>query len=217
MIIKVCGMADPENISGLAELGLVDWMGMIFYPPSRRYVPAFSVDPQYYQRLSLPKVGVFVNATPDEIQRVGKAYGLDKVQLHGDESPGQVREIKIQTGLPLIKVLRIGKDWSWQGLEAYEELVDYFLLDTDGPSYGGTGHRFNWEIIKQYPFHKPFLLSGGIQADQAGQLVDLYQSSPHMGGIDINSKFEVRPGLKDLDLIRDFASQIRQELQKTKE
>lgn len=217
MIIKVCGMAVPENIRGLEDLGLVDWMGMIFYPPSKRYVPEFSVDPKYYQGVSLPKVGVFVNASPDKIQGVGKAYGLDKVQLHGDESPEQVREIKALTGLPLIKVFRVGKEWSWQGMEAYEELVDYFLLDTDGPSFGGTGHRFNWEIIKQYPFHKPFLLSGGIEVGQANELVDLYQSIPHMAGIDINSKFEVRPGLKDLSLVRKLASQIRKQRQKTKE
>ncbi|WP_162343526.1 phosphoribosylanthranilate isomerase [Cyclobacterium salsum] len=217
MIIKVCGMADPENIRGLEKLGLVDWMGMIFYPPSRRYVPGFSVVPEYYQGVALTKVGVFVNASPDEIQGVARTYGLDKVQLHGDETPEQVREIKNLTGISLIKVFRIGKEWSWQGLEAYEELVDYFLLDTDGPSYGGTGHQFNWEIIKQYPFHKPFLLSGGIQAGQARELVDLYQSAPHMAGIDINSKFEIRPGLKDLGLVWELAWEIRQQLQKTKE
>lgn len=180
-------------------------------------MPGFSVNPEFYEVVSLPKVGVFVNAGPEEIQRVAMSYGLDKVQLHGDESPEQVREIKKLTGLPLIKVFRVGKDWSWQGAEAYEDLVDYFLLDTDGPSYGGTGHRFNWEIIKQYPFHKPFLLSGGIQADHAGELVDLYQSNSQMAGVDVNSKFEIRPGIKDLDLVREFARQVRKQLEKTKE
>ncbi|WP_154852868.1 phosphoribosylanthranilate isomerase [Cyclobacterium xiamenense] len=217
MIIKVCGMAEPANIRGLVDLQLVDWMGMIFYPPSRRYLPGFQVAPEFYRNIVLPKVGVFVNASAAEIQEAATTYGLDRVQLHGDESPEQVREVKQQTGLPVIKVLRIGADWAWEGLENYEEPVDFFLLDTDGPSYGGTGHRFNWGIGKQYPFHKPFLLSGGIQEDHVDELVDLYRSCPQMAGIDINSKFELRPGVKNLDLIRIFASKIRQQLEKTNE
>jgi phosphoribosylanthranilate isomerase len=210
-------MAEPTNIQGLVDLQLVDWMGMIFYPPSRRYLPGFQVDPEFYRDIVLPKVGVFVNAGVEDICRAATTYGLDRIQLHGDESPEQVREVKQQTGLPVIKVLRIGEDWDWKGLEAYEAQVDHFLLDTDGPSYGGTGHRFNWEIGKQYPFHKPFLLSGGIQADQVEELLDMYRSCPQMVGIDINSKFEQQPGVKNLDLIRIFASQIRQQLEKTNE
>ncbi|NHE58950.1 phosphoribosylanthranilate isomerase [Cyclobacterium plantarum] len=217
MIIKVCGMADIANMEGLVELGLVDWMGMIFYPPSKRYVPDFGQPPEAYRRWTIPKVGVFVNASAETIHSAVKAYGLEKVQLHGDETPQEVEEIRNQTNVELIKVFRIGADWSWKGLEAYLAHVDYFLFDTDGPSFGGTGHRFNWEILKQYPFNKPFLLSGGISIDQVDEIMECYHNLPAMAGIDINSKFEIRPGLKDLDLIREFTLRIRNKAMKIKE
>ncbi|WP_163380042.1 phosphoribosylanthranilate isomerase [Cyclobacterium sp. SYSU L10401] len=216
MIIKVCGMADNENFEGLQEIGLIDWVGMIFYPPSRRYVPGFGHAPETYQKWSLPKVGVFVNASCDTIQSTVKAYGLGKVQLHGDELPQQLEEIKRQLDVELIKVFRIGADWSWKALEPYLPHVDYFLFDTDGPTFGGTGHRFNWELLKQNPFNKPFLLSGGIGIEQVDEILEFYQSLPAMEGIDINSRFEVRPGLKDLKLITEFTRQLRNRAMKIK-
>ncbi|SHN25980.1 phosphoribosylanthranilate isomerase [Cyclobacterium lianum] len=209
MIIKVCGMADPGNIQGLVELGLVDWMGMIFFPPSRRYVPGFGHAPDSYRKWPIPRVGVFVNASAALIRSTVHAYGLDKVQLHGDESVGQVEEIRNGFEGELIKVFRMGADWSWEALELYLPHVDYFLFDTDGPSFGGTGHRFNWEILKEYTLDKPFLLSGGIGAEQVAEILECYQSLPAMKGIDINSRFEKKAGWKDLKLIRKFALEIK--------
>ncbi|GAB2989392.1 phosphoribosylanthranilate isomerase [Cyclobacterium sediminis] len=209
MIIKVCGMAEPENISGLLGIAGVDWMGMIFYPPSGRYVPNFGQDATRYKGIALPKVGVFVNESTEEILRIVKDYGLSMVQLHGDESTDQLQALKEQTEVKLIKVFRVGADWSWKSLEPYIDLVDYFLFDTDGPSYGGTGHQFNWELLESYPYETPFLLSGGITPKDAENLLACYEAFPAMVGIDINSKFEISKGVKDLEKIKTFTAAIR--------
>jgi len=209
MIIKVCGMADPENISGLIGIEQVDWMGMIFYPPSGRYVPNFGLDAAFYKQLCLPKVGVFVNECTAEILRKVADYGLSMVQLHGDEVPEQLQAIREKSSVKLIKVFRVGSDWNWKTLEPYVALVDYFLFDTDGPSYGGTGHQFNWELLKTYPYDIPFLLSGGITPSDTETLLDCYQSFSAMAGIDINSKFEISKGIKDLEKIKTFTAELR--------
>ena len=209
MIIKVCGMADPENILGLKGIEQVDWMGMIFYPPSGRYVPKFGQEAAFYKQLSLPKVGVFVNESTTEIIRKVNDYGLSLVQLHGDELPEQLQAIREKSNVKLIKVFRVGADWNWKTLEPYVALVDYFLFDTDGPSYGGTGHQFNWELLKAYPYQIPFLLSGGISAQDTETLLNCYQEFPAMAGIDINSKFEISKGFKDLEKVKTFAAAIR--------
>lgn len=209
MIIKVCGMAEPENISGLLEIEGVDWMGMIFYPPSGRYVPNFGQDVALYKSIALPKVGVFVNESTEEIISIVKDYGLSMVQLHGDESPAQLQALRKQSKAKLIKVFRVGAEWSWKSLEPYIDLVDYFLFDTDGPSYGGTGHQFNWELLKTYPYKTPFLLSGGIASKDVENLLACYKAFPAMVGIDINSKFEISKGVKDLEKIKTFTAAIR--------
>ncbi|WP_149394894.1 phosphoribosylanthranilate isomerase [Cyclobacterium marinum] len=208
MIIKVCGMAEPDNISGLLGIAEVNWMGMIFYPPSGRYVPKFGQDAAGYKRVSLPKVGVFVNESTEEILRVVKDYGLSLVQLHGDEPPSQLQALRERTKVKVIKVFRVGADWNWKSLEAYKDLVDYFLFDTDGPSYGGTGHQFNWELLESYPYETPFLLSGGIAPKDVENLLACYKAYPAMVGIDINSKFEISKGVKDLEKIKTFTAAI---------
>ncbi|WP_339709664.1 phosphoribosylanthranilate isomerase [Cyclobacterium amurskyense] len=212
MILKVCGMADPENISGLTHINEVDWMGMIFYPPSGRYVPNFGQEPTFYKQLSIPKVGVFVNENTDEILKKVTDYGLSMVQLHGDESPEQLKAIREKSNVKLIKVFRVGADWNWQTLEPYEALVDYFLFDTDGPSYGGTGHQFNWELLNTYPFKTSFLLSGGIAPEDTESLKYCFRNFPAMVGIDINSKFEISKGIKDLEKIKLFTAAIKDDV-----
>ena len=209
MIIKVCGMAEPDNISGLSGIPEVDWMGMIFYPPSGRYVPKFGQDAAIYKSIALPKVGVFVNESTAEILRIVKDYGLSMVQLHGDESPDQLKALREQTPAKLIKVFRVGADWSWKSLEPYLDPVDYFLFDTDGPSYGGTGHQFNWDLLETYPFKTPFLLSGGITPKDVENILACYRAFPAMVGFDINSKFEISKGVKDLEKIKRFTVAIR--------
>ncbi|MEX0882958.1 MAG: phosphoribosylanthranilate isomerase [Cyclobacteriaceae bacterium] len=209
MIIKVCGMAVPNNIRGLLNLGLIDWMGMIFYPQSKGYLPSFGFSPEDYLSINIPKVGVFVNADFKDIEEKVKQYGLQMVQLHGDESVELVKQVKDRLGVEVIKVFRIGGHWDWKVLLPYENWVDRFLFDTDGPTYGGTGSRFNWEILKKYTLNKPFILSGGIDKDSISAILDCYRKKPTMEGIDINSKFEFQPGKKNLEMIHQFSSQIK--------
>lgn len=209
MIVKVCGMADSENIKGLEALGNIDWMGMIFYPKSKRYLPSFGFPHSAYRDVNLPKVGVFVNEGLEVIKNTVSRYDLQKVQLHGDEPVELVKKVKAVLGVEVIKVFRVGESWNWEILFPYERHVDHFLFDTDSPSYGGTGHQFNWEILKQYPLNKPFLLSGGIGRDHVNAVLDWYGKVPALEGIDINSKFERQPGIKDLDLINTFVSELK--------
>lgn len=203
-------MADPENISGLIQIEQVDWMGMIFYPPSGRYVPGFGREAAGYKKYDIPKAGVFVNENTAEIISKIKDYGLSMVQLHGDEDPEQLKALRAKTKVRLIKVFRVGADWNWESLRPYTALVDYFLFDTDGPSYGGTGHRFNWDLLKSYPYKVPFLLSGGIGEGDAQAIIAAFGNFPAMAGIDINSKFELSKGIKDLNKIKVFTAAIRE-------
>lgn len=203
-------MADPENISGLIQLRQVDWMGMIFYPPSGRYVPGFGQEAASYKKYDIPKIGVFVNESTAGIISKVADYGLSMVQLHGDELPEQLKAIREKNKVKLIKVFRVGADWDWKTLEPYIALVDYFLFDTDGPSYGGTGHQFNWDLLKTYPYSVPFLLSGGISAGDVEAVIAAFGDFPAMVGIDINSKFEVIKGIKDLNRIKTFTAAIRE-------
>lgn len=202
-------MAEPENISGLLGIEGVNWMGMIFYPPSGRYVPNFGQDAAQYKSIAFPKIGVFVNEKTDKILKTVKDYGLSMVQLHGDESPEQVQRLREQSDAKLIKVFRVGAAWNWKSLEPFKGLVDYFLFDTDGPSFGGTGHQFNWELLATYPYETPFLLSGGIAPKDVENLLAAFKAFPAIAGIDINSKFEISKGVKDLEKIKTFTAAIR--------
>ncbi len=209
MIIKVCGMREMENIKGLLKEPSPDWMGLIFYPASPRYVKNANLPPTFYADLDVEKVGVFVNEDLHSIQRIVKDYGLDKVQLHGDEPPDLSRMLKETLGIEVIKVFRIGKEWMWEKAEPYVEHIDWLLFDTATPQFGGSGHRFDWGVIHTYPFAKPFLLSGGIGEEHKEAVLELARKLPKMKGIDINSKFEQAPGLKELEKVKSFIEYIR--------
>ncbi|WP_114750104.1 phosphoribosylanthranilate isomerase [Pleomorphovibrio marinus] len=209
MIIKVCGMRERENILGLLKAPAPDWMGMIFYPPSSRYVERPSVPAAFYAALPVEKVGVFVNELPATIKHKVEEYGLSKVQLHGDESPEQMDRLKKLLNIEVIKVFRVGNVWEWDRVTPYLDLADWFLFDTETPQYGGSGKRFDWGIIHSYPFDRPFLLSGGIDEGHMEAVLALAKEQPMMKGVDINSKFEQAPGLKELDKVKRFIHSIR--------
>ena len=198
MIIKVCGLRDSRNISQVARLG-VHWIGMIFWPRSKRYV---SVPPA-----SLPegvkRVGVFVDATLEEVRRHINDYRLDLVQLHGQESPDYVRALK---PFPVIKAFNIASPDDLLQTEAYEGLADYFLFDTKGKAVGGNGEKFDWSVLARYQGNTPFLLSGGIGPDDA-ESVKTFRH-PKCIGIDLNSRFEIEPALKDITRIKQFLEQL---------
>ncbi len=193
-MVKVCGMRDADNIREVDALG-IDMMGFIFWPKSSRYVserPAYL--PQRAQR-----VGVFVDEDVEQVRRTAADYALDYIQLHGAERPayvGQLREWRI------IKAFNIATVHDFAQTKPYEGLVDYFLFDAKGKSVGGNGEKFDWDVLQAYAGGTPFLLSGGIGPDDAERVKAFHH--PHCVGIDLNSRFEKEPGLKDIIKLKTF-------------
>ena len=207
MRIKVCGMRDPENIQSLIQEVNPDWMGLIFYSKSSRYVSGDSAGS--IQKLDVPKVGVFVNEPIEFVLNKIDEFNLSTVQLHGEESPEYVRELKLKTGKKLWKVISIGETIDWETLRDYVELIEFFLFDTATTQYGGSGKRFNWQVLEKYPFEKRFILSGGLNEESASEILALAEKMPQLAGVDLNSKFEDAPGLKNIDKLKSFSNKIR--------
>ncbi|MBP5371381.1 MAG: phosphoribosylanthranilate isomerase [Bacteroidales bacterium] len=202
MLIKVCGMRDSENMKAVAGLD-VDFMGMIFYPRSKRYVSEVPSFRPLRQKL----IAVFVNADIDEIAKTVETFHCDGVQLHGDETPEFVRSLKTVCNRLIIKAFQIATADDLHKTEQYETLCDYFLFDTATPSYGGSGESFDWSVLEAYHGKTPFLLSGGIGAESVERIKQF--SHPQCVGIDINSKFEVRPAMKDVEKIQRFVKELK--------
>ncbi len=202
MIIKVCGMRDAENIRDIEKLG-VDWMGFIFYPKSPRFVSEIPA----YLPTRAKRVGVFVNESIKNILKTVKLFQLDFVQLHGDESPEFCDEIG-DNGLKIIKAFSIENEFPSEKVNTYHGKCDYILFDTRTNLHGGSGKKFNWDILSDYRGETPFLLSGGISPDDIHAVKSF--SHPKCIGIDINSKFEIGPALKDAELVKQFIDKIRE-------
>lgn len=194
MLIKVCGMREDRNLEDLKAVG-PDFIGLIFYPKSSRNVNRTPTPTQKGDFGPAKKVGVFVKENVNEIKQVAKDFGLEYVQLHSGESPEFCREIKT-AGLKIIKVFSISESADFAQTRAFEGIVDYFLFDTATQSYGGSGKKFKWELLKAYKGETPYLLSGGIGPEDVEEAVNLHL--PLLAGIDINSKFETAPGIKDI-------------------
>ncbi|MCH7398210.1 phosphoribosylanthranilate isomerase [Belliella sp. DSM 107340] len=206
MKLKVCGMRSEENIRDLITQINPDWMGLIFYPKSPRFVPQNLADS--IVDLPIRKVGVFVNASLDEINASIRDFGIQTIQLHGEESLEFTKLVKEETGLEIFKVFSIKDDIAWETLEVFVPFVDYFLFDTFTKGYGGSGKTFDWEVLKNYPFEKPFLLSGGLSIENIPDIQKLKSEIPQLIGLDINSKFEIEPALKEIGKIRAFKERI---------
>ncbi len=205
MKLKVCGMKYPDNARAVAAL-MPDYMGFIFYKPSKRYC-AETLSPEFVQSLpaSIIKTGVFVDESLEEVLRICTAYKLNAVQLHGHETPDFCLACK-KAGLEVINVFHVGETMDWSILEPYKKVADYFLFDTKTPEYGGSGNRFNWEILKEYDNEIPLFLSGGIDESIFTELDML--KTVHIYALDINSRFELEPGLKDVERIKKFMSSL---------
>lgn len=189
-------MKYPDNIAELLTLN-PDYMGMIFYAKSSRNVGE-ELDPAAIRMLeTVKKIGVFVNETEDIIWEKVEQYGLDFLQLHGQESPELCQKLK-NKGIGIIKVFSVGNGFDFQQLKAYEAFVDFFLFDTKGKHPGGNGVVFNWDILEEYPSEIPFFLSGGISLENATNI----PTHPKLFALDVNSKFELDPGLKDISSLR---------------
>jgi phosphoribosylanthranilate isomerase len=200
MKLKVCGLKFKENIEEVVAL-VPDYLGFIFYPPSPRFVN--NLDPSIVKEIKGPqKIGVFVNASLEEIIETVEKFGLDLVQLHGNETLEFIKEAKGR-GLRVIKVFRIA-DQLPTDLDAYASSVEMFLFDTDTKTYGGSGKQFDWILLKEVSF--PFLLSGGIGPDDLEKIKKL--NLKHLIGIDVNSRVEEAPGRKSISQIIKLKEQL---------
>ncbi|UOQ50998.1 phosphoribosylanthranilate isomerase [Hymenobacter cellulosivorans] len=202
--IKVCGMREAANVAAVAALQ-PDFLGFIFYPKSKRFV-ADTLDAELLRQLpdGCRKVGVFVDETPAVVQQQVARYGLDLVQLHGHETPEQCAELQA-AGISVIKAFAFDAGFDFDTLRPYAPYCTYFLFDTKGEQPGGNGTTFDWQLLQDYPFDVPYFLAGGLDEQHAGSLATL--QLPGLFAVDLNSRFELQPGLKDdLRLARMFRS-----------
>jgi phosphoribosylanthranilate isomerase len=203
MKIKVCGLKYPNNLNEVSKSG-ADFVGMIFYDKSPRFVDG-SVSFDEARTIKTHKVGVFVNEPIYSVLNTIAHYDLNLVQLHGSESPEYCQELKSYS--KIIKAFGIDADFDFQMLKSYENNVDYFLFDTSTPNYGGSGEQFDWDLLKNYRLNVPFFLSGGISSENIQTLKQL--NITQLYGIDINSKFEISAGLKDVNKVKQFIDQLK--------
>ncbi|GMN11939.1 phosphoribosylanthranilate isomerase [Croceitalea sp. MTPC9] len=202
--LKVCGM--NKNTSEVAALK-PDYLGFIFWEPSKRF---FKGDMPSIPH-SIKKVGVFVDASIQEIKHLTKQFKLLYVQLHGKESPAFCDELKKQVPqIKIIKVFSIKNNFDFKQLRHFEDVCDYYLFDTKGKLPGGNGYTFNWSVLKNYPSTKPYFLSGGIGIDEIASINEFIKrpESQYCHAIDINSKFELEPGLKDIEKLKEFKKSL---------
>lgn len=201
MLIKVCGMREADNIAEVDSLG-IDLMGFIFYEESPRFVGSLpEILPQ-----NAGRVAVFVNGNYEIIKQKAESIKAGYVQLHGDESPQLCRSLR-KEGFSVIKAFRIGSAGDLEQCAVYENCCDFFLFDTKTPRYGGSGLTFDWQILKSYTGNTRFFLSGGISENDAETLNTLQH--PKLAGIDLNSRFEICPALKDSKKLSQFINRLK--------
>ena len=197
-LIKVCGMREAENIREVEALG-IDLMGFIFWPKSSRCI---STRPEYMP-VNAKRVGVFVNEDLEQVKRIAKDYALDIIQLHGYESTEYAKNLR---EWKVIKAFNIASEEDLESTVIFDGAVDCFLFDTKGKAVGGNGEKFDWEVLSSYNGQTPFILSGGIGPDDTERVRTFYH--PRCIGIDLNSRFELSPGLKDVAALGRFLSQL---------
>ncbi|KQC32878.1 N-(5'-phosphoribosyl)anthranilate isomerase [Nonlabens sp. YIK11] len=211
MMIKVCGMRETENINALQQLD-IDFMGIIRYPKSKRYVD--DAQKSHIEQLTMNKgtVGVYVNATLQDILQDIIPLQLDVVQLHGDEDSAFAKAL-LELDIKVFKAFQMHEDFDFKALEDWLELGKqypgklFFLFDTATKNYGGSGKKFNWQILDSYNGSVPFLLSGGISEDDATVVKNIKHDM--LLGVDLNSQFEDEPGLKNIEMIKSFIEKLR--------
>jgi len=204
--IKICGMKYPDNILEVGSL-LPDYMGFIFWEKSTRYFEGSIPDlPK-----SIKKVGVFVNATSEEVLQKITKHDLQAVQLHGHESVEFCLDLKNKIGanIQIIKVFSVNDTFDFKVLKPFEDVCDYFLFDTKGKLPGGNGIAFDWKALKKYPSTKPFFLSGGIGMDEMEAVNEILKTNLPIYAIDVNSKFEIKPGLKNIESLNSFKNNLQ--------
>jgi phosphoribosylanthranilate isomerase len=209
MRIKVCGMTKLDQVRQLDEMG-IEFAGFIFYQKSPRYVKKFNLSAIDLKRekLQINRVGVFVNETAEEVLRMVDLWRLHMVQLHGDESPKFCEHIS--NHVTTIKAFRIGpgENVEWK-LYPYQDAVDMYLFDTVGVNYGGSGNQFDWSLLSSARIAKPYFLSGGIGPEDADAVRAFAAGQKNFFSADVNSKFEITPGVKDMEKVRKFREEMK--------
>lgn len=217
MKIKVCGMRDPDNLRELSALP-VDYVGFIFYEKSKRYAERaelsdwLQANPALFAQVA--RTGVFVNAEVDYLLNIVHDYQLDFVQLHGNESPGYCQELQLLWSVRtiktprLIKAFSVNADFDFGLTEAYASSCELFIFDTGGQAaHGGTGVKWDWQKLAAYHGETPFLLSGGIGPEDVARVQAV--AHPQLLGLDLNSRFESAPGVKDIAKLRAFLTAVQ--------
>ena len=202
---KICG--NRENMDEVAALR-PDFMGFIYWEPSKRALQKSLADESIPE--TIQKVGVFVDATPEQIKEIVQRDQLDMLQLHGQESPVYVERLKEEVGLPLIKAIAVGPEFDFRQLRGYRAHTDYFLFDTKGKLPGGNGLRFDWSVLTRYEESIPYFLSGGIGPEVVDSVLE-FLTNPQVQrciGLDVNSKFEHSPGHKNIADLKTFIKAI---------
>jgi phosphoribosylanthranilate isomerase len=204
MKIKICGLRNQQNINELEALG-PDYMGFIFYRQSPRFVADLHAETLTALPKNIHKTGVFVDEDAEEINRLIAAYHFDAIQLHGNESPEFCNLFK--GTVSVIKAFGVDESFDFEQLRNYADKVDYFLFDTKTDKHGGSGKVFDWSILENYKLKVPFFLSGGLSLENL-EVVKLI-NHPQFHGVDLNSKFELEPGLKDIDKLKKAFDLLR--------
>ncbi len=209
MIIKVCGLREPDNIRQVAAIQGIDLLGLIFYARSPRYVNSEKTAAEVAALNNKKIVGVFVNETLDEVVSKCADYHLDYIQLHGNETPEYLALLhkRIPATTKIIKAFSIRDAEDLKITKEYDRLCAYYLFDTATSGYGGSGQSFEWSILQSYKGLTPFLLSGGIGPDLVRSLLDFQHQM--LAGLDLNSRFELLPGLKNIPLLSEFVQKIK--------
>jgi len=204
--IKICGMRDTNNIHKVTELG-PDILGFIFYRSSPRYAGDMLDEKTLFNLpSSVLKAGVFVNEDEKLISETVKRFSLDMVQLHGDETPDFCHRLK-EKNIKVIKVFSMSFEHPFSKCSQYTGVTDFFLFDTPATGSGGAGNKFDWKVLNKYDLQHPFFLSGGISPEDTDRIGEI--NNPSFSGIDLNSRFESSPGIKNTEMLKNFISEIR--------
>jgi len=197
MRIKICGLKHPDNIKAVAALS-PDYMGFICYSPSPRYADDLEAETLAAIPGSVYKTAVFVNENAETIANIASTYNFDAIQLHGNEDPEFCASLR--DNAIIIKAFGLDEKFDFEQLNEFEGSVDYFMFDTKTDKHGGSGQTFDWSLLDQYTLDIPFFLSGGLSLENLEGVKAI--SHPQFYGVDLNSKFEIEPGLKDLEKLK---------------
>ncbi len=201
--IKVCGNTEPKNLEQVCSLA-PDYVGFIFYNKSKRFVR----NPERVKKniaCKAKRVGVFVNESVSYIKQIVCEFNLDLVQLHGNETPEFCQKVSLIK--PVFKAFHVNNNFNFDLLNNYKSSCCKFLFDTSSESYGGSGKKFNWSLLSKYKLDKPFLLSGGIGKNDAEKIKEL--NHPMLIGLDLNSRFETKPGIKNIEMLSAFIKKVK--------